>query len=176
VGYVRDAVDPHEGEPSFSQSEKIRRWTADNGHQLVAVCQDARTPGRDLNRDGLQALIGIIDAGRVDGVIVATLTAFSPDKVVQEVMIHDLRTRGVTVMTAEDSELPHLEDPPPDQIRLLVRDVLEKARRHRHLVAPPLGNTADHLEGIGRDERSDVIIELVPHPHPAGVADLSKSS
>jgi DNA invertase Pin-like site-specific DNA recombinase len=176
VGYVRDAVDPHEGEPSFSQSEKIRRWTVDNGHQLVAVCQDARTPGRNLNRDGLQALVGIVDAGRVDGVIVATLSAFSPDKVVQEVMIDDLRARDVTVMTADESELPHLEDPPSDQIRLLVRDVLEKARRHRDLVAPVKQESVANPRAENPDESSAVIVELVPHPQPTGFADLSRSS
>ncbi len=160
VGYVRDAVDPHEGEPSFSQSEKIRRWTTDNGHQLVSVCQDLRTPGHELGREGLRALVGIVDAGQVDAVVVSTLSAFSPDKVAQEVMIHDLRSRGVAVMVAEEGEQDLLEDPSPDQIRLLIRDVLEKARRHRELVGLAGATPAD--EEADADEPAEVIVELVP--------------
>jgi hypothetical protein len=138
------------------------------------VCQDARTPGRDLNRDGLRAVIGIVAAGGVDAVVVASLSALSPDKVVQEVMIDDLRARGVTVLTSDEAELSLLEDPSPDQVRLLVRDVLEKARRHQRLVGSP----EDPPDGaaIHEEDDSDVIIELVPPSQPAGITNLSRSS
>ncbi|MDJ0961872.1 MAG: recombinase family protein [Acidimicrobiia bacterium] len=171
VGYVREALDPQEGDPSFSQSEKIRRWTADNGHQLISVCQDLRTPGRDLGRDGLRAMIGIISAGQVEAVVVSALNVFSPDKIVQEVMIDDLRARGVAVLTAEESEHELLEDPSPDQVRLLVRDVLEKARRHRTTVGESLADPSE----IQVDEASDVIVELVAPRNPE-IANLPRSS
>ena len=175
VGYVRDAVDPHEGEPSFSQSEKIRRWTTDNGHQLVSVCQDLRTPGRELGRDGLRALVGIAAARQVDAVVVSTLSAFSPDKVTQEVMIDDLRARGVSVMTVDETEQDLLEDPCPDQIRLLLRDVLAKARRHSTIFghigledAPPTDrDTVD---------ASNVVVELVPPTRKPDIAGIPNGS
>jgi hypothetical protein len=175
VGYVREALDPQEGDPSFSQSEKIRRWTADNGHQLISVCQDLRTPGRDLGRDGMRAVIGIIAAGQVEAVVVSALNVFSPDKIVQEVMIDDLRARGVAVLTAEESEHELLEDPSPDQIRLLVRDVLEKARRHRTTIGDIGRRPASAPLEISEDETSDVIVELVPPRNPE-VADFPRSS
>ena len=174
VGYVRDAVDPQEGEPAFSQSEKIRRWATDNGHQLVSVCQDLRTPGREFGRDGLRAVIGIVEARQVEAVVVAGLQALSPDKIAQEVMIDDFRARGVAVLTTEDRELELLEDPCPDQIRLLVRDVLEKARRHRDVIGPIGKGPSDQLT-VEVDEASDVIVQLVP-PSRTGVADLPRSS
>jgi DNA invertase Pin-like site-specific DNA recombinase len=175
VGYVRDAVDPHEGEPSFSQSEKIRRWTTDNGHQLVSVCQDLRTPGRELGRDGLRALIGIAAAGQVDAVVVSSLSAFSPDKVTQEVMIDDLRARNVAVMTVDEHEQDLLEDPCPDQIRLLLRDVLAKARRHKALFGM-IGTPSTVPTEFTTDAGSDVVVELVPplrEPDTAGMPNGS---
>ena len=173
VGYVRDAVDPQEGEPAFSQSEKIRRWATDNGHQLVSVCQDLRTPGREFGRDGYRAVIGVVAAGQVEAVVVAGLQTLSPDKIAQEVMIDDLRTRGVAVLTTEPDELELLEDPCPDQIRLLVRDVLEKARRHQAMIGTITENTDDQLV-VEVDESSDVIVELVSPDRP-GMTGLPRS-
>ena len=134
VGYIRESPDPQEGEAGFAQAERIRRWVNDNGHRLVAVCQDVRALGHSLGREGFQALVGIVAAGRVDAVVVPTLETFSPDKVIQEVMVWDLRRRDISVLSTAEDELPLLEDPSVDQIRMLVRDVLAKADRHDDLV------------------------------------------
>ena len=66
VGYVRETAGPQEGQTAFTQSERIRRWASDHGHQLVAVCQDVRQAGHALGREGFRALLGIISAGEVD--------------------------------------------------------------------------------------------------------------
>ena len=172
VGYLRESVDPQDGEASFAQSERIRRWANESGHQLVAVCQDVRTPGRELGRNGLRALVGIVAAGEVDAVIVSSLNTFSPDKITQEVMIGDLRHRGVAVLTADEEEQPLLEDPCPDQVRLLVRDVLAKVERHRDLVST-IGNDDNNAATILQvDESSDVIVELIPADRRLGPAEV----
>lgn len=167
VGYVRDASGPSEVEPAFAQAEKIRRWVNDAGHQLVAVCQDVRTPGHDLGRHGFRAMVGIIEAGEVDGVVVPDLTTLSADKVTQEVMLWDLRRRGTAVLSTDATDLPYLADQPEEQLRIIVRDVLAKAAIHLELLQDLVADTDEallvDLEEV--DDGADVIVELIP---PAG--------
>ena len=157
VGYVRETAGPQEGQTAFTQSERIRRWASDHGHQLVAVCQDVRQAGHALGREGFRALLGIVNAGEVDAVVVASLEAFSLDKVLQEVMLWDLRTRNVAVLSADDDDLPGLKDPPDDPTRLLVRDVLARVADYReaHADAGPTMIAVD-------DGPADIVVELLP--------------
>lgn len=159
VGYIREAS--ADGEPAFAQSEQIRRWINENGHRLVALCQDVRTPGHAVGREGLQSIVGIVSAGQVDAVVVPSLTTLSPDKVSQEVIMWDLREYGVTVLSANQADIPQLADPPTDNVRLVIRDVLAKAARFDKILSLP---TADEPEAdvIRIDDTPDVVIELIP--------------
>lgn len=171
VGYVRDTPDPSEAEPAFAQAERVRRWVADSGHQLVAVCQDVRTPGRPLGRDGYRAMIGIVGTGEADAVLLPSLDALSADKVTQEIMLWDLRSRGIAVLSTADADLAQLADPPDDSLRGLVRDVLAKVADHVTMVgssllpaaAPPQPElpAAEPIVSVGVDD-SDVVVELIP--------------
>ncbi len=175
VGYVREAAGPAEAEPVFAQSERIRRWVSDTGHQLVAVCQDARTPGRELGRAGFQALLGIVASGHVDAVVLPDLTVLSPDKVTQEVMLWDLRNRGVSVLSTADEDLGVLTNPPDEQIRIIVRDVLAKVTLHSELTADEIRGSETLEDGIPVvDPASDVIVELIP-PQTSPDADATIS-
>ncbi len=162
VGYVRDAPGPSESEPAFAQSERVRTWVHDSGHQLVAMCQDVRTPGHSLGRDGYRALIGIVESGEAEGVVLPDLTALSPDKITQEIMLWDLQNRGVTVLSTSRDDVGALTNPPHEQIRLIVRDVLAKVATHHEQVGsePPPGLI--DLTDATLDVDSDVIIELIP--------------
>lgn len=166
VGYVRDAPGPTETEPAFAQSERIRKWVHETGHQMVALCQDVRTPGHTLGRDGFRALLGIVSSGEADAVVVPDLTVLSPDKVTQEIMLWDLRSRGVQVLSTDVADQPVLSDPPAEQIRLIVRDVLAKVAMHAeatsHLTQPGATVGLEPAGERGEDEdASDVIIELI---------------
>ena len=44
VGYARELPDRSHGGSIFAQSERIRRWTTEQGYQLLAMCQDVRNP------------------------------------------------------------------------------------------------------------------------------------
>ncbi len=171
VGYVRESTGMETGQPAFAQSEKIRRWAANTGHQLVAICQDVRTPGRALGREGFRAMVGIVAAGQADGVIVPDLSALSADKITQEVIIWDLRRRDVAVLSADDDESEQLADPPRDQLRLIVRDVLAKATRHEENLASLRIELprAQPEPVITLEDSSDVIVELIPAPHTAAL-------
>jgi DNA invertase Pin-like site-specific DNA recombinase len=161
VGYVREAPDPREGEPAFAQTERIRRWAGDGGHHLVAVCQDVRTARDSDRREGLRAVLGIIAEGAAVAVVVPDLATLSADKIVQEIMIRDLRARGATVISAAEEDLPELEDPTSDRLRTLVRHVLLRLEEHdaRFADAAPGAGEADE------PDHGDVIVELIsPEP------------
>lgn len=176
VGYVRDTPDPSEAEPAFAQAERVRRWIKDSGHQLVAVCQDVRTAGRTLGRDGYRAMIGVISTGEAEAVLVPSLDALSPDKVTQEIMLWDLRARNIAVLSAAETDLELLSDPPPDSLRILIRDVLAKVVDHVGMVgagaiplsepqAPSLPPAEAEAEEEAEFDDSGVVVELIP-PSP----------
>ena len=159
VGYIREAsaVD----EPAFAQSEQIRRWIVENGHRLVALCQDVRTPGHAVGREGLQSIVGIVAAGQVDAVVVPSLRTFSADKVSQEIIMWDLRRFGISVLSTDHLDLPQLADPPGDHVRLLTRDVLAKAARFGEILNLSAGEV-NEPEVVRIDDATDVVIELIP--------------
>lgn len=171
VGYIRETS--ADGEPAFAQSEKIRRWINENGHRLIALCQDVRTPGHAVGREGLQSIVGIVSAGQVDAVVVPSLSTFSSDKVTQEVIMSALRLNEVTLLSTEIDDVDMLADPPADNLRMVVRDVLAKQTRFQEILTLP---TKDDSESdvIRIDESPDVVIELIPPQHsdalPAGQA------
>ena len=159
VGYIREAS--ADGEPAFAQSEKIRRWIGENGHRLVALCQDVRSPGHPVGREGLQSIVGIVSAGQVDAVVVPNLETLSPDKVSQEIIMWDLRSHGVAVLSTETNDIDQLADPPVDNVRLLIRDVLAKAARFDEILSLP-SPLQSEPEVIRIDDAPDVVIELIP--------------
>ncbi|MDJ0954295.1 MAG: recombinase family protein [Acidimicrobiia bacterium] len=171
VGYIREAS--AEGEPAFAQSEKIRRWINENGHRLIALCQDVRTPGHPVGREGLQSIIGIVSAGQVDAVVVPSLSTFATDKVTQEVIISALRSSGITLLSTDIDDVAQLSDPPTDQVRLIVRDVLAKQSRFEEILRVPVPEEPEP-EVIRIDEAPDVVIELIP-PEPSDALPVGKS-
>lgn len=166
VGYVREAPDPREGEPAFAQTERIRRWASDGGHQLVAVCLDARGAELPARREGLRAVLGIITEGAAAAVVVPDLSALSPDKIIQEIIIRDLRERGAAVVSIDEEDHAALEDSTPDRLRTLVRDVLARLDEHtaRFSDEPAGGSEAGDAPAGG-----DVLVELISPEPPESV-------
>lgn len=156
VGYVRESADPDAGSSAYAQQEEIRRHVAEHGHHLVAVCQDARVPGEELARDGYLGLLGVIASRAVDAVIVPGVDALSSDQIVQEIMLWDLRSRGVRVVSTRPDDLPLLDpEAEPEPTRMVIRDVLERVDEHvRGLGSHRLSR--DDVLGEG-----DVLIHIV---------------
>jgi hypothetical protein len=157
VGYVREESGPDGGESSYAQSERIRRWAVRGGHALVAVCQDVLHPGHALGRDGYRALIGIVQSGQADVVILPTLAVLAADKILQEIMLWDLRGRGVSVLVTDEDGLADLAEPPEDPVRMLIRDVLARMAEYGEALAEPEEHAA--VVDLARPE---VVIELLP--------------
>jgi len=165
VGYVRESADPSAGRSAFEQQEVIRRHAAEQGHALVSMCQDARTPGEALGRNGYLGLLGVVASGAVDGVLVAGISALSSDQIVQEIMLWDLRGRGIRVMSADpaDADLLDAADG-PGPTRMVIRDVLERVGEHArslgsHRLDPPAilpdGDVMIHILAADRAEAEE---------------------
>jgi hypothetical protein len=155
VGYVRESADPSAGRSGFEQQETIRRHAVEHGHALVAVCQDARSPGEALGRDGYLGLLGVIASGAVDAVLLPGVAVLSSDQIVQEIMLWDLRTRGVRVISTDDADLTLLDaEAEPGPSRMLIRDVLQRVGEHARYMntlefappgIPPDGDVMIHI-------------------------------
>jgi DNA invertase Pin-like site-specific DNA recombinase len=156
VGYVREASSLTEGETAFAQSERIRRWTADSGHHLVATCQDGRDPTHPLGRDGFRALLDIARSGNADALVISELAVLSSDKVTQEIMLSHLRELGLTIVSTSEPDHDDLLDVPDDHTRLVVRDVIAKVDEFRREFPETTGESLDPTD-------ADVIVQLMPH-------------
>jgi hypothetical protein len=135
VAYVREAADPAGDRPAFAQQEEIRRFAAAHGLQVVALCQDVRSPGRALGREGYLSLLGVLASGNAEAVLLPGLAILSSDLVVQEIMLWDLRSRGTRVLSADPADLDVLSALPPDANRQFVRHVLARVAEHGALAA-----------------------------------------
>ena len=163
VGYVRESTDREDTRPAFVQQEEIRRWTAEHGHDLVAVCRDARPAEGPAGRAGYLALLGVLGAGGIDAVILPGVAVLSEDQVVQEILLWDLRSRGVRIVSTLAADEPVLGADAPGPTRMFIRDVLSRVAEHASLLArrtvdPPAGPT-------------DVVIELLDEDAPEDRAD-----
>lgn len=158
VGYLREGFGPEESDPAFVQGEALRRWVRDTGHNLVSVCQDLRHEGHALERDGYQALLGVVSSRRADGVVMPSLETLSTDLMIQEIMIWDLRRRGVAVLSIDESDHQLLIQPSKE--RMLMRDLLARLEDYYEWAYP-----AEETES-GEDEEGDrddeVIVQLIP--------------
>ena len=155
VGYVREASSLAEGETAFAQSERIRRWTADSGHHLVATCQDGRDPTQPLGRDGFRALLDIARSGNADALVVSELSVLSSDKVAQEIMLDYLRSLDLTIVSTNEPDHSELLEVPDDHTRLVVRDVIAKVDEFRREFPETVGEPVESAE-------PDVIVQLMP--------------
>jgi len=156
VGYVREFSDRSHGGSIFAQSERIRRWTSEQGYQLLAMCQDVRSPGGEPLDEGFRALLEIVGAGHADAVVVPSLEAFSSDLLMQEVILQDLRDRSVRVISTTDADTEVLADAQLDSARLLIRDVLTRRTEYEQSMSAQ----KPQIDGEAVSD-NDVVIELI---------------
>lgn len=167
VGYVREAPGRGQSDTAFAQGERVRRWALDTGNHLVATCQD-HGPEAVTDRPGYRAMIDLVRSGSADAVVVASLDALSPDKIVQEIMLVDIRTGGATVISTDEADHELLANADGDHTRLVARDVVAKVADYRAAYglsgADPsrtdvgFGDSADDDNG---DDGRNVVVELI---------------
>lgn len=169
VAYVRELPGNQQPDTAFAQSERIRRWVRDSGNELVATCEDlaASSPS---DRPGFQALVDIVRSGTVDAVVLADITALASDKVYQEIILSDLRSAGVTIISTSTDDHSLLHTSSDDHIRIVVRDVIAKVTEYRDAYGLS-SDGSPRLEAVvplppARDgDPTDVVVELIA---PAG--------
>ena len=168
AGYVRQTPGRKDPDTAFAQSERIRRWARDTGNELIAMCQDHHSSSANTDRPGFKTLLDIVRSGAVDAVVIADLAALSPDKVLQEIMISDIRANDATVIATGEDDLALLAEAGDDHTRLVVRDIVSKVRDYHAafgvshdneaLVSPATPSTLP--PDIDREKR-DVVVELI---------------
>jgi DNA invertase Pin-like site-specific DNA recombinase len=167
AGYVRQTPGRTDPDTAFAQSERIRRWVLDTSNELIAICQDHHAASAPMDRPGFKALLDIARSGGADAVVVANLSALSPDKMTQEIMIQDLRTAGATIIATEPEDVIALRGAENDHARMLVRDVLSRIGEYRSAFGlsrdvEPSVESAE-LTPITADvkETRDVVVKLI---------------
>jgi hypothetical protein len=164
AGYVREPADPSADRPAFAQQEELRRYALEHGHDLVAVCRDAREAGYALGRSGYRSLLGVIATGAVDAVLLPGLETLADDQILQEIILWDLRSRRVQILSTRSADSAVLGGDDPGPARMLIRDVLSRVAEYTAW-ASDLGSTGSPRPGAdvapARSlEGGDVLIEL----------------
>lgn len=166
VGYVRQGAGRTDADSAFAQSERVRRWVRDTGHDLVAICQDSGPLGSasdELDRPGYRALLDIVRADDADAVVVGSLGALSSDVVLQEIMIADIRSAGATVIATDEADIAILLDADEDHVRMIVRDVVDRVidYRARFTDTGAQERRPDDHDGGDDDGSQHVVIRLI---------------
>lgn len=160
AGYVRDTPGQGGSDTAFAQSERIRRWVKDSGNELVTMCQDHHTAVSPADRPGFKALLDVVRNSNADSVVVASLDAFSPDKVMQEIMITDIRACGVTLIATNDEDLEIIRDAGEDHARMVVRDIVARVSEY----SEAFGLSGSKVPTVKADDGSnttDVVVKLI---------------
>jgi DNA invertase Pin-like site-specific DNA recombinase len=79
IGYVRVSTDEQarEGISLDNQREKIKAYCQLNDLQLTEILEDPGKSGKDLNREGIQALVNAVKGRKADAVVVYKLDRLS---------------------------------------------------------------------------------------------------
>ena len=131
-------------------------------------------PGRSCcigpDRPGFKALIDIVRSGAADAVAVGSLEALSPDKVMQEIMVSDIRAVGATVIATDPDDLEVLRDGAKDHTRIVVRDIVSRVAEYieafgfsgagEPTVSPAIVGTEIFDDGEASTTH-DVVVELI---------------
>jgi DNA invertase Pin-like site-specific DNA recombinase len=138
VVYLRVSTDQQAdiGQGLEIQEQACRAWLRKGRHQLVEVCRDgAKSGSLDLDqRHGLARAIGLVGAGRADGIVVYRLDRLSRDLILQEQVLAELHRHGNELHSCSATEDEHLVDDPDDPTRALVRRILGAVAAHEREV------------------------------------------
>jgi DNA invertase Pin-like site-specific DNA recombinase len=128
VAYTRVSTEQQadEGLGLEVQEADCRAWAKEHRHKIVAVATDAGRSGADtlVERPGLAEALGLVRAGKAQGIVVQRLDRLARDVVLQEQLFAELVHQHAQLHSTSPTEDAHLEDDPNDPTRALVRQVL----------------------------------------------------
>ncbi|MDA8084003.1 MAG: recombinase family protein [Nitrospiraceae bacterium] len=98
VGYIRVSTTEQatEGISLDNQKSKIAAYCALNDLELIEIIEDAGKSGKNLSRDGVQALMSMVKGKRIDAVVVYKLDRLSRKVIDTLTLIETIERAGVT--------------------------------------------------------------------------------
>src|SRR4051812_1117616 len=105
VGYVRVSTDKQAdcGVSLDAQVCKVRAMAVVQAAELVEVIVDAGESAKSLNRPGMVRLLGMVDAGEVQAIIIAKLDRLTRSVVDLAELLKRLDRREVSLVSVADS-------------------------------------------------------------------------
>jgi DNA invertase Pin-like site-specific DNA recombinase len=105
IGYVRVSTDKQaDGGVSLeAQAEKIRAMAVVQGAELLEVVVDAGESAKSLDRPGMQRLLALVDARKLDAVIISKLDRFTRSVKDLAELLERLERRSVALVSVADS-------------------------------------------------------------------------
>src|ERR1700730_2877804 len=104
VGYVRVSTDKQaeHGVSLEAQSEKIRAMAVVQGVDVSEIIVDAET-AKNLDRPGMERLLALVDAGKVQTVIIAKLDRLTRSVKDLAELLERFQRRGVSLVSVAES-------------------------------------------------------------------------
>jgi len=99
--YARSATDRQSGSGISNQLAACEKIAQREGFEVVEKFCDEATSGASIGRPGLGALVAAARSREVDAVLVASLDRLSRDQVDLIVIIDELRSFGVQIVTVD---------------------------------------------------------------------------
>ncbi|GER68585.1 resolvase homolog YneB [Weizmannia acidilactici] len=178
VLYCRVSTDKESQETSLHrQREELEKLSARLGFEVAAVIED-RASGYDLDRPGVLDLLELLDADRIDAVLVQDETRIGRGNA-KIALIHFLYKKGVKVYCyAQNGELELSES---DSMVLKIVSMVEEYQRKLHNLKIKRGmeravkkgyRPQKNLKGHGNvhgKERKDVPVEEIVHLRENGL-------
>src|SRR5271163_4953651 len=105
IGYVRVSTErqTEQGVSLEAQEAKIRAMVTVQGAELIEVIVDGGESAKSLNRPGLQRLLALINAGKVEAVIVAKLDRLTRSVKDSCGLLELLEKRNVALISVAES-------------------------------------------------------------------------
>src|SRR5260370_1040607 len=105
IGYVRVST-PTQAERGVSleaQAEKIRAMSVVHGAELVEIIVDSGESAKSLQRPGIERLLALVEAKKVDAVIVAKLDRLTRSVRDLCTLLERFERRGVSLISVAES-------------------------------------------------------------------------
>ena len=105
IGYVRVSTDKQaeRGCSLDAQAEKIRAMTVVHGAELLDIIVDGGESAKSLQRPGMERLLALVDAKKVDAVIVAKLDRLTRSVKDLCTLLERFERRGVALISVAES-------------------------------------------------------------------------
>lgn len=105
IGYARVSTDKQadRGVSLEAQQEKIRAMAVVQGAELVDVIVDAGESAKTLDRPGMERLLALVDARKVDTVIIAKLDRLTRSVKDLALLLENFTRRGVGLVSVAES-------------------------------------------------------------------------